>query len=100
MTGRPRKRVRGPDLRTWQERQPEPGTPPSPRELEIVQLVAVGLSNAEIGRRLYLAEDTVKHHVRRVMIRLGARNRAHVVWLAVQRGYLQFPKPPHGGDEQ
>ena len=97
MTGRPRKRVRGPDLRTWRERQPEPGTPPSPREIEIVQMVAHGLSNAEIGAKLYLAPDTVKHHVRRVMIRLGARNRAHVVWLAMRYGYLQSPR---GGDEQ
>jgi DNA-binding NarL/FixJ family response regulator len=99
MTRRPR-RVREPDMRTWRDRLPQPGTPLSPRELEVLALVAEGLSNPDIGRELYLTADSVKTHVRRIAVRLGARNRAHVVWLAVQRGYLELPESPHGGDGQ
>lgn len=99
MTGRPR-RVREPDMRNWRERLPQPGSPLTPREVQIVQMVAEGLSNPEIGRELYLTADTVKSHVKRAARKLSGRNRAHVVWLAVQRGYLELPKSPHGGDEQ
>ena len=99
MTGRPR-RVREPDTRTWRERLPQPGSPLTPREVEIVLLVADGLSNPEIGAKLYLTADTVKSHIKRCARKLGARNRAHVVWLAVQRGDLKLPEPTHGGDEQ
>jgi len=93
-------RVREPDTRTWRERLPQPGAPLTPREVEIVQLVAEGRSNPDIGRELYLTADTVKSHIKRAARKLSARNRAHVVWLAVQRGYLQLPESPHGGDEQ
>jgi DNA-binding NarL/FixJ family response regulator len=99
VTGRPR-RVREPDTRTWRDRLPQPGTPLSPRELEVLALVAEGLSNPEIGAKLYLTADTVKSHIKRAARKLSARNRAHVVWLAVQRGYLELPESPHGGDEQ
>jgi DNA-binding NarL/FixJ family response regulator len=99
MTGRPR-RQREPDMRTWRDRLPQPGSPLTVREVEIVQLVAEGLSNPEIGAKLYLTADTVKSHIKRAARKLSARNRAHVVWLAVQRGYLELPESPHGGDEQ
>lgn len=51
----------------------------SPRQLEILALVAEGLSNSEIASRLYLTESTVKWHVRKVLRALGAANRAQAV---------------------
>lgn len=51
----------------------------SPRQLEILALVAEGLSNAEIGSRLYLTESTVKWHVRKILRALGVSNRAQAV---------------------
>jgi PAS domain S-box-containing protein len=51
----------------------------SPRQLEILALVADGLSNAEIASRLYLTESTVKWHVRKILRVLGVSNRAQAV---------------------
>jgi DNA-binding NarL/FixJ family response regulator len=51
----------------------------SPRQLEILALVADGLSNAEIASRLYLGESTVKWHVRKILKALGVSNRAQAV---------------------
>jgi PAS domain S-box-containing protein len=51
----------------------------SPRRLEILTLVADGLSNAEIASRLYLGESTVKWHVRKILKALGVANRAQAV---------------------
>lgn len=51
----------------------------SPRRLEILALVAEGLSNAEIGSRLYLTESTIKWHVRKILRALGVANRAQAV---------------------
>jgi DNA-binding NarL/FixJ family response regulator len=51
----------------------------SRRQLEILELVADGLSNAEIATRLYLTESTVKWHVRKILRALGVANRAQAV---------------------
>jgi PAS domain S-box-containing protein len=51
----------------------------SPRQTEILALVAEGLSNAEIAARLYLTENTVKWHVRKILRALGVANRAQAV---------------------
>jgi PAS domain S-box-containing protein len=51
----------------------------SPRQVEILALVAEGLSNAEIAARLYLTESTVKWHVRKILRALGVANRAQAV---------------------
>jgi DNA-binding CsgD family transcriptional regulator len=53
------------------------------REREVLELVAQGLSGSEIGRALFIADDTVKTHVKHVMTKLGARSRAHAVAIAV-----------------
>jgi DNA-binding NarL/FixJ family response regulator len=56
------------------------------REREVVALVAEGLSNDEIGRRLFVSPDTVRTHVSRAMGKLGARDRAQLVVFAYQSG--------------
>ncbi len=53
--------------------------PLSPREVEILQLVAEGLSNREIGERLYLALDTVKGHNRRIFEKLQVQRRTEAI---------------------
>jgi len=60
----------------------------TPRELEILKLIAGGLSNKDIADRLALSEDTVKGHVRSLMDKLSARNRTHAVAIAVERGFV------------
>jgi len=60
----------------------------TPRELEILKLIAGGLSNKDIADRLALSEDTVKGHVRSLMDKLSARNRTHAVVIAVERGFV------------
>ncbi|MFE7298563.1 response regulator [Streptomyces sp. NPDC057579] len=70
---------------------PGPQAPPelaalTPREHEVVILVAAGLSNDEIAERLYVAPLTAKTHVNRAMTKLGARDRAQLVVMAYQAG--------------
>ncbi len=60
----------------------------SPRELEVVRLVAQGKSNREIAAELYLAEGTVKKHVYNVCLKLGAARRGHAVARARELGLL------------
>jgi len=59
------------------------------RELDVLGLVAEGLSTREISRRLWVTEETVKTHVRRLHDRLGARSRAHAVAIAFRKGILR-----------
>lgn len=56
------------------------------RERDILRLMAQGVSNGEIARRLALSEGTVKNHVSHILGKLGARDRAHAVRLAVEWG--------------
>jgi LuxR family maltose regulon positive regulatory protein len=62
--------------------------PLSPRELEVLQLIAQGLSNREIGERLYLALDTVKGHNRHIFSKLGVQRRTEAVARARELGLL------------
>lgn len=57
----------------------------TPREREVLELVADGLTNREIGERLYLAEKTVKHHMTSVLQKLHVRSRVEAALLAQRR---------------
>lgn len=58
----------------------------TPRELEIVQAIVTGLTNDEIAAQLYLSPFTVKTHANRAMMKVGARDRAQLVSVAVLAG--------------
>ncbi|MFD5384363.1 response regulator [Streptomyces sp. NPDC127074] len=64
----------------------------TPREKEVVTLVAAGLSNDEIAERLFVTPLTAKTHANRAMTKLGARDRAQLVVIAYQTGLAR----PHG----
>ena len=61
----------------------------TPRRLEVLRLAANGLSNAEIAAALWLAEDSVKSHMRLIYEVLGARDRANAVAIALVRGLIR-----------
>ncbi|MFI0508967.1 two-component system response regulator DevR [Streptomyces canus] len=77
----------------------EPAEPPaeapelaglSPREREILGLIGDGLTNREIGKRLYLSEKTVKNHISRLLSKLGVQRRVQAAVLAT---HLEQPEP-------
>lgn len=59
------------------------------REMQVLRGMADGKSNAEIGRELFVSEDTVKTHARRLFRKLGARDRAHAVAAAFRAGIVR-----------
>jgi DNA-binding CsgD family transcriptional regulator len=66
----------------------------SPRELEVTQLLARGLSGEQIAERLYLSPETVRTHIRNAMERMGAHTRAQLVALALDRDLITLHEHP------
>ena len=64
---------------------------PTSRELEVLAGVARGLTNAEIGRELFIGEATVKTHLLRLFVKFGVDDRTRAVMVAVERGLLPRP---------
>jgi DNA-binding CsgD family transcriptional regulator len=60
----------------------------SSREAEVLQLIADGYGNREIGQLMFLSEETVKSHLKNLLRRLRARNRAHAVSIGFRRGLI------------
>ena len=58
------------------------------RELDVFRLIARGLSNAEIGRELYISPSTVKNHISAILAKLGVHNRIQAAVYAVRRGLV------------
>ncbi|MEJ5310678.1 MAG: LuxR C-terminal-related transcriptional regulator [Anaerolineae bacterium] len=69
----------------------EPGEPLSEREIEIVELVAAGLTNREIALRTYLSPNTVKVHLRNIFTKTGVASRTELTVLAMQEGWIDVP---------
>lgn len=63
----------------------------TPREVQVLSLVARGLSNGEIGRELLIGEATVKTHLLRAFAKLGVDDRTRAVTVAMERGILPSP---------
>ncbi len=65
----------------------------TPRELEVLRLMAGGHSNREIARTLFVTESTIKGHVNNIFSKLGVRHRTHAVTLALKRGIISLGDP-------
>ncbi len=78
--------------------QPRPGREPreltgiTGREREVLRLVGLGMSNAEIAAALYITPGTAKTHVARLLAKLGARDRVQLVIIAYERGLVSAPR--------
>ena len=70
------------------DRSPVPGPKLTDRELEVLGLVAKGLNNREIAKRLFISENTVKNHVRNILEKLQAHSRMEAVMYAVRQKLL------------
>jgi DNA-binding NarL/FixJ family response regulator len=72
----------------------EPAQSLTQREIELLQLVAKGMSNKAIAQTLSISENTVKYHMRNILQKLGVQNRTEAVTQAIRAGLLD-PDPSH-----
>lgn len=63
------------------------------RELEVLELIAAGRNTGEIADQLFLARNTVRNNIARILAKLGARSRLEAVRLAVARGLIRYDPP-------
>ena len=63
------------------------------REIEVLQLVAQGMNNREIGRRLFISENTVKNHVRNILEKLHLHSRMDAAMYALRKKLFDIPDP-------
>jgi two-component system NarL family response regulator len=73
------------------DRQQVPTPKLTDRELEVLKLVAQGLNNREIAKRLFISENTVKNHVRNILEKLQLHSRMEAVMYAVREKLLDIP---------
>jgi DNA-binding NarL/FixJ family response regulator len=76
-------------MREWQEGRAEPEDPLTPRELEVVKLIAEAYTNRQIAETLKLSEKTVESHRANVFSKLGMRDRVELVRYAIRRGLVE-----------
>lgn len=69
--------------------RPAPAESLTPREIELLRLVAEGLPNKAIAQRLSVSENTVKYHMKNILQKLGVRNRAEAIAHALRAGLLE-----------
>jgi DNA-binding NarL/FixJ family response regulator len=62
----------------------------TPREIEVLRLIAAGSRNRDIAERLFISEETVKVHNKHIMDKLGANDRTQAIAIAVRRGIIQL----------
>jgi DNA-binding NarL/FixJ family response regulator len=65
----------------------------TPREIDVLRLIAYGNANKEIAGQLSIGEETVKSHVTNILEKLGANDRTHAVTLALKRGIIELDLP-------
>jgi len=65
------------------------------REVDVFRLIARGLSNAEIGRELFISDTTVKTHITHILMKLDLRDRVQAVVLAYEMGFFDSGKWAH-----
>ena len=76
-------------MREWREGRAEPDDPLTPRELEVVKLIAEAYTNRQIAETLKLSEKTVESHRANVLSKLGMRDRVELVRYAIRRGLVE-----------
>ena len=64
----------------------------TPREIDVLRLIAAGNANKEIGAQLSLTEETVKSHVKNILVKLGASDRTHAVTIGLKRGIIDLER--------
>jgi DNA-binding NarL/FixJ family response regulator len=62
----------------------------TPREVDVLRLIAQGNANKEIAGRLALAEETVKGHIKNIFAKLGVNDRTHAVTIGLKRGIIDL----------